>query len=146
MITGINHVTLSVKDVSESVDFYTGVLGLTPVARWPKGAYLLAGDLWLALVLDSHVRAGPLPEYTHVAFTVPDEDFQELSERVRASGAGIWQDNWTEGDSLYFLDPNGHKLEIHSSDLAARLDAARQAPWGGLTFADVSERRPHAHQ
>ena len=34
--------------------------------------------------------------------------------------------------SLYFLDPNGHKLEIHVSDLAARLRAARQDPWEGL--------------
>jgi catechol 2,3-dioxygenase-like lactoylglutathione lyase family enzyme len=132
MITGINHVTLSVKSVDESFAFYTRTLGLTPVARWPKGAYLLAGDLWLALVLDTEVRPGPLPEYTHLAFSVPQQDFKTLSDRVRASGATIWQDNWTEGDSLYFLDPNGHKLEIHTSNLARRLQAARQDPWEGL--------------
>jgi catechol 2,3-dioxygenase-like lactoylglutathione lyase family enzyme len=120
--------------VDKSFDFYSTTLGLAPVARWPKGAYLLAGTLWVALVLDPAIRSEPLPEYTHIAFSVPRHDFSGLSERIRASGATIWQDNWTEGESLYFLDPNGHKLEIHASDLSARLQAARQDPWEGLEF------------
>src|SRR5262245_45666154 len=132
MITGVNHITLSIQDVAESFAFYTDVLGLRPVARWPKGAYLLAGDMWVALVLDEHTRADALPEYTHIAFTVAQADFVALSERIRMAGTPIWQDNWTEGDSLYFSDPNGHKLEIHASDLAARIKSAKVAPWEGL--------------
>jgi catechol 2,3-dioxygenase-like lactoylglutathione lyase family enzyme len=138
MITGINHVTLSVRDVDESVAFYTETLGLTTLARWPKGAYLLAGSLWVALVLDGDVRTAPLPEYTHIAFSVPPEQFEGLCGRIRASGAAIWQENWTEGESLYFLDPNSHKLEIHTSDLADRLRAARRDPWEGLELFDKS--------
>jgi catechol 2,3-dioxygenase-like lactoylglutathione lyase family enzyme len=134
MITGVNHLTLSIRDVAESFAFYTDVLGFRSLARWPKGAYLLAGDMWVALVLDAHARAGTLPEYTHIAFAVAPADFAALSERIRAAGAPIWQDNWTEGDSLYFTDPNGHKLEIHASDLAARMRSARAAPWEGLEF------------
>ena len=132
MIRGLNHITLSVGDISRSIDFYTAVLGLKPVARWPEGAYLLAGDLWLALVVDGAVRTRPLPEYTHFAFTVAPEDFAALSQRIRRAGAPIWQENRTEGASLYFLDPDGHKLEIHVSDLAARLASARANPWPGL--------------
>jgi catechol 2,3-dioxygenase-like lactoylglutathione lyase family enzyme len=134
MITGINHITLSIKDVEQSFAFYTQVLGFRPVARWPQGAYLLAGDLWVALVLDERVRAAGLPEYTHIAFTVAPEDFAALSERIGAAGAPIWQQNRTEGDSLYFLDPNGHKLEIHASDLETRLRTAKESPWAGLEF------------
>lgn len=33
MVTGINHVTLSVKSIDESFAFYTHILGLTPVAK-----------------------------------------------------------------------------------------------------------------
>lgn len=134
MITGLNHMTLSVRDVERAWRFYVDLLGCRPVARWPKGAYLLAGDLWLALVLDDHTRAGPLPEYSHLAFSVPAADFAALAGRIQAAGAVIWQANWTEGESLYFLDPDGHKLEIHASDLKARLCAARQNPWEGLDF------------
>jgi hypothetical protein len=50
------------------------------------------------------------------------------------AGAPIWQENWTEGDSLYFLDPDGHKFEIHASNLAARIRSARAQPWDGLVF------------
>ncbi len=136
MIQGVNHVTLAIRDVEASFAFYAQVLGFRPVAKWPKGAYLLAGDVWIALHQDEQTRRGPLPEYTHIAFSVPGSDFPALSERIRQAGAAIWQENWIEGDSLYFLDPNGHKLEIHASDLAARLRSARANPWEGLEFFD----------
>ncbi len=134
MITGINHVTLSVRDVTESFNFYTRILGFRPVARWPKGAYLQAGDLWICLFLDQNVRESKLPEYTHIAFTVSEKDFNTMSERIKKSGAEIWQENRTEGASLYFVDPNGHKLEIHASDLETRLKALKENPWDGLEF------------
>jgi len=102
------------------------------VAKWPKGAYLLAGETWIALTLDPQVRTQTLPEYTHVAFTVSSSDFESMRRRITDSGAPIWQDNQTEGASLYFADPNGHKLEIHASDLRSRLQAARARPWEGL--------------
>jgi len=132
VITGINHLTFSVRNVEQSLDFYTRVLGFRPVARWPKGAYLLAGDFWVCLVFDENTREAVLPEYTHIAFTVAPQDFDAMSDRIRSSGAPIWQENRTEGASLYFVDPNGHKLEIHASNLNARLNAAREQPWQGL--------------
>ena len=121
MITGLNHVTFAVRDLDESFDFYCSVLGLRPVFRWSEGVYLLAGDFWIALIEDSERRPGPLPDYSHVAFSVQASNFEGMSQKIRTSGATIWQKNTSEGDSLYFLDPNGHKLEIHSSDLVSRL-------------------------
>jgi len=40
MITGINHLTLSVHDLDESIDFYYNLLGCKMHARWDRGAYL----------------------------------------------------------------------------------------------------------
>lgn len=134
MIEGVNHLTLSVHDMEKSFAFYRDVLGFNPVAKWPKGAYFLAGDTWVALVLDEKTRGGELPEYTHIAFTIPQADFEPLSKKIRDSGVKVWQDNWTEGDSIYFLDPNGHKLEIHVGGLESRIKSARAKPWEGLTF------------
>lgn len=132
MLSGLSHITLSVKDLSRSFHFYTGLLGLKPVAKWPKGAYLTAGDLWLALHVDERTRAGPLPEYTHIAFRVDQIHFADLCARLQLHGVARFQDNRTEGDSFYFLDPDGHKLEIHVGDLASRLRSMRAAPWEGL--------------
>ena len=132
MVNGVNHITLSVRDVDESFNFYATVLGFRPVVRWSTGAYLTAGDVWVAIVLDEDVRDGMLPEYSHVAFSASSREFQRLSERIIESGAVIWQENQSEGDSLYFCDPNGHKLEIHVSDLKARIASAKAKPWPGL--------------
>lgn len=133
-ITGLNHLTFAVRDLAEAFDFYTRILGFQPLVKWPHGAYLLAGDVWIALTLDPETRRGPLAEYTHAAFSVSPNDFPLMTERILASGAASWQENSSEGASLYFLDPDGHKLELHASDLAARLEAAKASPWPGAEF------------
>jgi glutathione S-transferase fosA5 len=129
MITGVNHITLAVRDVDRSYHFYVETLGSRPLARWSKGAYLLVGDLWLCLTLDERASSSPLPEYSHIAFNVPAARFDDAGASIRASGAVIWQDNRSEGASLYFLDPDGHKLEIHAGDWRTRLTAMRENPW-----------------
>jgi catechol 2,3-dioxygenase-like lactoylglutathione lyase family enzyme len=134
MITGLNHVTFGVRDLDRSFEFYTKVLGLQPVLRWAGGAYLQAGESWIALIEDSAPGSRASEDYSHVAFSVPTADFAKLSETIRSSGARIWQENSSEGESLYFLEPDGHKLEIHSSDLAARLRHKRANPSPDMRF------------
>ena len=136
MITGINHITLSVNNIDESFDFYVEVLGLRPVMKCSRSAYLLAGDTWIALVVDKNARRTELAEYTHFAFTVAEGDFDTLSERIRQSGATIWQKNKSEGASIYFVDPNGHKLEIHSSNLETRIKAVKKEDREDAKFFD----------
>jgi len=136
VVTGINHITLSVRDLSASFRFYTELLGFRPRLRWPGGAYLTAGGLWLTLTLDEHVRAKELPEYTHIALGVDEDRFQELSERLRHAGVREWKANTSEGESIYFLDPNGHKLEVHYSDVESRIADARRRNWADFEFFD----------
>lgn len=132
MITGINHVTLSVSDLTRSFRFYVDVVGLKPIAEWTHGAYLLAGTDWVCLSLDAETRNGPLPEYTHLAFAISKSAFRKCSNHIQASGAIIWKENRSEGESLYFLDPDGHKLEIHVGDLESRLAALKERAYEGL--------------
>lgn len=134
MITGISHITLSVLDLDKSFGFYTTVLGCKPVAKWKRGAYLLAGNTWLCLSLDEQTRTEALPEYTHVAFHISSKDFEKLNCQIIAANATIWQKNTSEGDSLYFLDPNGHKLELHTSDLSARIEATKKRSYEEMEF------------
>src|ERR1051326_7738579 len=100
-VGGINHVTLAVDDVDRSISFYTEVLGCRLVARWPKGCYPLAGGTWIALVLGTHNREH-VEDYSHVAFDVLPHDLAPIENAIRAAGSEVWQDNWTEGASLYF--------------------------------------------
>lgn len=127
MITGLNLLTLAVSDLVRSTAFYSGLLGFEVRMTGPKSAYLEAGTLWLALVVDPEVRRGPLPEYTHAAFTVEASHLPLLAKRLKEAGVQCWQEP-EDDDSFYFLDPDGHKLELHSGDLAGRLRKRAASP------------------
>ncbi|PLR31488.1 fosfomycin resistance glutathione transferase [Chimaeribacter californicus] len=139
MLQGLNHLTLAVSDITASLNFYQGLLGMEVQACWESGAYLSCGPLWLCLSVDA-ARCPAAPEnsdYTHYAFTIAQQDFTPFTERLRLAGVAIWKENRSEGDSFYFLDPDGHKLEIHVGSLAQRLAACRQSPYAGMVFKEA---------
>lgn len=136
MLTGLNHLTLSVRELARSVAFYRDTLGLRLHARWDRGAYLSAGELWLCLSLDAGAASGAGGSYTHYAFSISQQDFPAFAARLRAARVPEWQQNRSAGDSLYFLDPDGHRLEAHAGSLAQRLAACRAAPYQGMVFED----------
>ena len=131
---GLNHLTLAVADLERAFDFYVGTLGCAPRARWARGAYLSAGSLWLCLSLDA--AAAPRADYTHVALDANPADMDRWRARLAAAGAPLWRDNASEGDSIYFLDPDGHRLELHAGSLESRLAAVREAPYDGMVLFD----------
>jgi len=136
MLNGLNHLTLAVSDLSRSVHFYQSTLGLRLHARWDRGAYLSAGELWLCLSRDSNRATVSGANYTHYAFTVAGSDFAGFVQAMRKAGVVEWKDNRSEGASFYFLDPDGHQLEAHVGDLASRLRACRERPYAGMQFFD----------
>jgi catechol 2,3-dioxygenase-like lactoylglutathione lyase family enzyme len=128
MILGINHITFAVRDLERSFRFFTKALGLHPIAKWYKGAYLLAGNQWVCLTLDPQSRGETVPDYAHTAFNVSQEDFQAAIDTLTAYGVSSWQANHSYGLSFYFLDPDGHKLELHAASLDDRLEHLRSRP------------------
>ncbi|MEM6052078.1 VOC family protein [Erwinia sp. P7711] len=131
MLNGLNHITIAVSDVSRSFDFYVNKLGFIPKARWTCGAYLCLGDLWLCLSADS---VAPQEDYTHYAFSIRSEDFDVFANHLKLSGITEWKINKSEGKSIYFLDPDGHKLEIHDGNLDSRLRACMKHPYEKMQF------------
>jgi catechol 2,3-dioxygenase-like lactoylglutathione lyase family enzyme len=116
MITGVNHITLVVADLPRALAFYSDLLGMIPRAKGPHAAYLEAGSLWLCLELGT---PSPSADDGHIALSCAPADFEALCSRL--SDAPRWKINRSEGASLYLLDPDGHKLELHLGDLASRL-------------------------
>ena len=118
MINSINHITLAVQDIERSFEFYKDILGFKPLVKWNLGAYFIVGDtengLWFCLNVDPNRQ--PNHCYTHYAFSVSQADFALMQNKILASGAQVFKDNTSPGDSMYFLDPDGHKLEIHASN------------------------------
>lgn len=144
MITGINHINIAVFDLEKSFQFYKDIMGFTPLCKSEGSAYFLAGKphtphcLWFSLDLDrQRVRINSLCN-THIAFSVDEKDFEEMSARIICSGVQVFKENTSPGKSLYFLDPDGHKLEIHCGNWQTRLTAKKVNPgnWQNVEWFD----------
>ncbi len=131
MLQGLNHITIAVSNLDISFDFYVELLGFQPHVRWDSGAYLSLGDLWLCLSCDT---ATPSQDYSHIALGCAAENFVAILTRLRSAPIKEWKQNTSEGESLYFLDPDGQKLEIHCGDLKSRLASLRTTPYKGLIW------------
>lgn len=131
MLTGLNHITIAVTDLERSLDFYINALGFQGHVKWKQGAYLSLGDLWLCLSVD---KPDEKSDYSHIAFSISQQDFTDFSHKLIELNIAQWKENKSEGDSLYLLDPDGHKLEIHSGDLYSRLESIKQQPYEGLEW------------
>ena len=119
MINGVNHITISVKDINNAFDFYKDVLKLKPVMKSSRIAYFCSGGMWIALNQDEVYK--PSDNYAHIAFNVPESHYDQFVESVKKNNILEWQQNRSEGDSLYVLDDSGNKLEIHFSSLEQRV-------------------------
>lgn len=133
MLQGLNHLTLAVSDLQKSFKFYRDLLGFKPEAIWDHGAYLSLGDLWLCLSLGAVMAQ---KDYTHYAFSLAENDFPVFQQKLKNAGILEWKENKSEGKSIYFLDPDGHQLEVHCGDLDSRIEACRKAPYQGMYIFD----------
>lgn len=131
MITGLNHITIAVSDLERSLAFYRESLGFTAHVKWNNGVYLSLGELWFCLSVDEPC---PKTDYTHIAFDINANEFETYAQRLISQGVEVWKENKSEGQSLYILDPDGHKLEIHSGSLQSRLESLKTKPYEGLVW------------
>ncbi len=131
MLQGVNHITIAVSDLARSIDFYHKQLGMILKAQWPSGAYLSLAGQWICLSLDD---VCPSKDYSHLAFDIAADDFQPFCDQLIAQNVTLWKPNKSEGNSLYLLDPDGYKLEIHVGNLASRLLAMKAAGKEGVVF------------
>ncbi|MCL2828633.1 MAG: VOC family protein [Oscillospiraceae bacterium] len=122
MIAGISHITFIVKDLQRTTVFLEQIFGAKEIYSSATAKYFLIHDLWIALN-----QGEPLSErtYNHIAFTIPDSDFDGFVARIKEVGAEIIQGRTRlegEGRSIYFYDYDNHLFELHSGALSERLD------------------------
>lgn len=135
-IRGINHLLVSVSDLERSIRFYQEALGATLLVKGRSLAYFDLGGLWLALNTEPDIPRSEIRQsYTHLAFTVDEEDLPALEAKLAACGALLpgRERHSRDKSSLYFEDPDGHKFEFHTGTLRDRLDYYR-AEKGHMQF------------
>lgn len=116
----LNHTIVWCGDQEVSAAYLTGILGLPPARRF---SHFHVVDMTNGVSLDFANKTGPGPvAMQHYAFLVSDGEFDAAFARIQANGQDYWADparsqpgqinrHWG-GKGVYFLDPDGHVLEL----------------------------------
>lgn len=140
---GVHHITLVGSNREDTIDFYTGVLGMPLVFEQPNldvpeetHLYFDPGDGRLITFFvrpSRQLDPTPNPEgignLHHLAFTVSRATYTQIAQRLNErdiKNTGEVDRGFM--DSIYFRDPNGQLLEMA---------AYKFEPPFGYTYSDV---------
>jgi len=133
MLKRIHHVAYRCRDAKETVEFYRDVLGMDFKLAIAEDRVPSTGapDPYMHVFLDAGMgnvlaffelpnspemgRDPHTPEWVqHIAFEVEDRDALDAAKsRLEARGIDVLGPvNHGIFDSIYFFDPNGHRLEL----------------------------------
>ena len=122
----LDHVALTVADVSRSVAWYGNILGLQRRHEevWHDcPAVMYAGPNAVAL-FPAGRRLNPAPEtgtaavMRHFAFRADGANFERARKDLREGGIQFSQEDHGISHSIYLTDPDGYLVEITTYDLA----------------------------
>lgn len=128
MIKALSHITFIVSDLDRMSNFLTAIFDAKEIYSSgekefsiSKEKFFQIGGLWIAIM-----EGDPLKErtYNHVAFKIPDSEFDEYLSRIDSLGVDVLKGRGRvegEGRSVYFYDFDNHLFELHTGNLDERV-------------------------
>jgi len=117
MTVQLNHTIVWSSDQTESARFLAAILGLPAPVRFGRFDVVKLDN---GAALDFAGREGSI-QSQHYAFLIDEADFDAIFGRIQEQGP-FWSDPMRRrigeinrddgGRGVYFLDPNGHLLEV----------------------------------
>ena len=115
---GLEEIFLQVKDLEKAIDFYHNKLGIPLDKRDDERVYLQCNKGHVVLQIENHTGrhqgGGPL----HFAFTVTEETFDQVVERLVPSEfktrGPIERQSPRKGRALFIFDPDGNEVEVNT--------------------------------
>jgi catechol 2,3-dioxygenase-like lactoylglutathione lyase family enzyme len=125
ILEGIDHVALAVRDVKQSAAWYADVLGLERRHQETWGdvpTMMCKGTTMIALFPVRGDDPKPTPDrdtiaMRHLAFRADAVNFRRAQEDLTRRGIAWEFQDHTIAHSIYFEDPDGHRLEITTYEL-----------------------------
>jgi catechol 2,3-dioxygenase-like lactoylglutathione lyase family enzyme len=125
-VTGVSELVLEVVDLEASEAFYSGVLGLPVVERWPdrEAIWVMAGDrtrigLWRPQVGLAGGRGGI---HVHFAMHIEEADYEAAVSLLRERGEAVEEIAFDgAGRAAYVTDPDGNVVELWTWDVGEHL-------------------------
>lgn len=128
MIEGISHLTFLVKDLERSAHLFVSIFDAEEIYNsrdsffgLNREKFFMIKGLWVCLMEGESLSER---SYNHVAFSVPESDFDDYASRIKSLGLEIRPSRprvLEEGRSLYFYDYDNHLFELHAGSLETRL-------------------------
>lgn len=117
----IKETALYVKDLNNTRAFYHGKLGFEEIG-YKEGRHIffrVGTSVLLCFLAEASLAEDDLPPHgatgtIHIAFEVFPEEYQSRKEEILGHEIEIIKSqSWPHGlESFYFLDPDGHLLEV----------------------------------
>jgi catechol 2,3-dioxygenase-like lactoylglutathione lyase family enzyme len=111
---GLDHVAITVADLDAAERFYGEVLSLERVQpQWDPPRVMAANGSGVALFPSGDELGGQTaPHIRHIAFRVARLDFDAARKELSERGIDIRFSDHGAAHSIYFEDPDGHRLEL----------------------------------
>ena len=146
LVQKIHHVAYRCQDAKETVDWYVKHLGMKFVLAIAENEVpsTKAPDPYMHVFLDAGDRNTPA-WVQHLALKVDSMDtLQATKARLEAAGIEVvGPTDHTIFKSIYFFDPNGHRLELAADvgtpEMYAKLDEVK---WAMLQEWSETRRAP----
>lgn len=110
--TGIDHANMMVKDLEESVRFYSELFGLELKKDQPEQDSKIIGNDTVKLCLYQNPENVFIKGINHIGFHI--QNFDEVVSKCESMGItmpyGVIQ--WEHSRSVYIIDPNGYEVEL----------------------------------
>ncbi len=75
-IKGLNHFLFSVSDLDKSIQFYEKIFDAKLLVKGRSTAYFELAGIWLALNVEEDIPRNEINDsYTHIAFTIEEEEY-----------------------------------------------------------------------
>ncbi|NDB33063.1 MAG: VOC family protein [Nitrosopumilaceae archaeon] len=109
----MDHVNMSVKNLDQSVEFYSKVFGFEVKKDQPEQKSKIIGNDSIKLCLYENPEMSPDGGIAHFGFFV--ENFDQIMEICKSLGVTVYYDGpvqFEKSRSMYIADPNGYDIEL----------------------------------